>query len=60
MSALSKDTVTILAEACGFADLSDEVTAALTQDLEYRLREITQVWAVVALFPAAREQFVGR
>ena len=43
MSVLPKETIQVMADASGFPDLPDAVAVALAADLEYRLREITQV-----------------
>ena len=33
----------MIAEAYGFSDIGDDVGSALAADLEYRIRELTQV-----------------
>ena len=38
----------VIAESYGFADLGDDVSAALAADLEYRIRELTQVSRTVS------------
>jgi len=50
MSVLPKESVKILAETVGIANLNDEVSAALAADVEYRLREIAQVTMSHSLF----------
>ena len=44
-SVLGKDTVRSFAEALGHVEVEDDVCTLLASDLEYRLREITQVRA---------------
>jgi hypothetical protein len=43
MGLLPKDSIKIIAEAVGVTNLPDEVAAAMASDVEYRIREITQV-----------------
>jgi hypothetical protein len=43
MGLLPKDSIKIIAEAAGVSSLPDEVAAAMASDVEYRIREITQV-----------------
>ncbi|KAK6182553.1 hypothetical protein SNE40_010208 [Patella caerulea] len=38
---ITKDSVRVMAEAAGHADISDEVAALLSEDISYRLREVT-------------------
>eukprot|EP00045_Choanoeca_perplexa_P011995 m.129151 g.129151 ORF g.129151 m.129151 type:complete len:498 (-) comp15844_c0_seq4:1173-2666(-) len=42
MSLYPKDAVKVAAEACGIANLNDDVAQSVAADLEYRLREIVQ------------------
>eukprot|EP00039_Didymoeca_costata_P029628 m.25583 g.25583 ORF g.25583 m.25583 type:complete len:477 (+) comp7718_c0_seq1:183-1613(+) len=42
MSLLRSETVQAIADGYGFPDLLEEVASALTADLEYRIRELTQ------------------
>jgi transcription initiation factor TFIID subunit 6 len=44
MSVLPKESIKVLAEQSGISNVSDEVAAALVSDVEYRLREIIQVY----------------
>jgi TATA box binding protein associated factor (TAF) len=44
MSLLPKDSIKIISEAVGVTNLPDEVAAAMASDVEYRIREITQVF----------------
>lgn len=43
MGLLPKDSIKIIGEAVGVTNLPDEVAAAMASDVEYRIREITQV-----------------
>jgi hypothetical protein len=43
MSILEKETIKGIADVYGFTNLPDDVTHSLAADLEYRLRELTQV-----------------
>ncbi|KAJ1498966.1 hypothetical protein HMI56_004662 [Coelomomyces lativittatus] len=49
MSIFHRDFVIFASEAMGLSDLNEEVVTALTQDMEYRLREIIQVTFVILL-----------
>ena len=49
---LGKDTVRSFAEALGHAEVEDDVCTLLASDLEYRLREITQVHSYTCTFVA--------
>lgn len=40
---ITKETVKMMAEAAGHADLPDAAAALLGEDLSYRLREVTMV-----------------
>ena len=40
---LSRDSIKLIAEAGGHAEISDDVAALLSEDVGYRLREATQV-----------------
>jgi hypothetical protein len=51
-SVLGKDTVRSFAEALGHAEVEDDVCTLLASDLEYRLREITQVHSYTCTFVA--------
>lgn len=51
-SVLGKDTVRSFAEALGHAEVEDDVCTLLASDLEYRLREITQVHSYICTFVA--------
>jgi hypothetical protein len=42
-SLLPKETIKIFAQAVGVDELADDVAQQLAADVEYRLREITQV-----------------
>ena len=42
MSHLPTESIKIIAEFAGIADLKDDVAQALAQDIEYRLRDIIQ------------------
>jgi transcription initiation factor TFIID subunit 6 len=43
MSLYPKEAVKVAAEACGIANLGEDVAQTVAADLEYRLREIVQV-----------------
>lgn len=44
MSIVPKDTIHVIAQSIGITNLHDDVAAALAPDVEYRMREIMQVW----------------
>jgi hypothetical protein len=44
MSLLSSDFIKLIAEHGGMSALRDDVAVALAHDIEYRLRDIIQVW----------------
>ncbi|RZS02073.1 hypothetical protein BHM03_00032049 [Ensete ventricosum] len=43
MSMVPKETIEVIAQSIGIANLSPDVALALAPDVEYRLREIMQV-----------------
>lgn len=43
MSIVPKETIEVIAQSIGIANLSPDVALALAPDVEYRLREIMQV-----------------
>ena len=40
---ITRESIKIMAECCGFDDLCDEAAAMLCEDVSYRLKEATQV-----------------
>lgn len=44
MSIVPKETIEVIAQSIGIANLSSDVALALASDVEYRLREIMQVF----------------
>ena len=40
---ITRESIKIMAESCGFDDLCDEAAAMLCEDVSYRLKEATQV-----------------
>eukprot|EP00730_Choanoeca_flexa_P014864 TRINITY_DN6652_c0_g1_i2.p1 TRINITY_DN6652_c0_g1~~TRINITY_DN6652_c0_g1_i2.p1 ORF type:complete len:541 (+),score=109.52 TRINITY_DN6652_c0_g1_i2:26-1624(+) len=47
MSLYPKEAVKVAAEACGIANLNEDVSQTIAADLEYRLREIVQVQFII-------------
>ena len=43
MSIVPKETIEVIAQSIGIANLSSDVALALAPDVEYRMREIMQV-----------------
>ena len=43
MSIVSKETIEVIAQSIGIANLSADVALALAPDVEYRMREVMQV-----------------
>ena len=46
---LTKESIKLIADAAGCADLSDDVAALLGEDVSYRLREAAQVCSLYHL-----------
>ena len=46
---LTKESVKVMGESSGHADLPETVTSMLGEDVSYRLREITQVHMLISL-----------
>jgi transcription initiation factor TFIID subunit 6 len=57
MSVLPKESIKVLAEQSGISNVSDEVAAALVSDVEYRLREIIQVYLPFTTRESATMQY---
>lgn len=44
MSIVSKESIEVIAQSIGISNLSPDAALALAPDVEYRMREIMQVW----------------
>lgn len=44
MSAIPKETIEVIAQSLGISNLSPDVFPSLASDVEYRVREIMQVF----------------
>jgi len=44
MSVVPKEAIEVVAQSIGITNLSPDVALALAPDVEYRVREIMQVW----------------
>lgn len=44
MSTVPKEAIEVIAQSIGITNLSPDVALALAPDVEYRVREIMQVW----------------
>lgn len=49
MSNVPKEAIEVVAQSIGITNLSPDVALALTPDVEYRVREIMQVFALLML-----------
>lgn len=50
---ITKESVSLMAEAAGFTLIPDDVATLLGEDISYRLREMTMVMASTLLFQCA-------
>lgn len=57
MSIVPKDTIHVIAQSIGIANLHDDVANELAPDVEYRMREIMQVLWRVLCFHELSEGF---
>lgn len=46
MSVVPKEAIEVIAQSIGIANLSPDVSLALAPDVEYRVREIMQVYGI--------------
>lgn len=59
MSAIPKDTIEVIAQRLGISNLSPDVFPSLASDVEYRLREIMQVFFFRGFYYLETEFLLG-
>lgn len=60
MSNVPKEAIEVIAQSIGITNLSPDVALALTPDVEYRVREIMQVFPSCSYYSCHKLQFASR